>query len=133
MVSKNQDALTTKVVRQALALVDVRRNSFKFVVTNVTEELCTVKVVVAQTLFLASNGHASGRVRVDDAMSVVSHGVDRTVNDKAGQIHRIFRAVQDVAFQVNLHEIPGRDLRVVQSVWVDQEVRLRAWHTERDV
>src|SRR5688572_25887380 len=72
-------------------------------------------------------------MRVDHAVRIVAHGVDGAVNDKASQVYRVIGSVQDVALQIDFHQVPGGNLGVVQTVGVDEKMRLSAWNAEGDV
>ena len=72
-------------------------------------------------------------MRVDDAERVRHGGVDRAVDHEAGRIDRVVGVPDDLAVEVDLHQIRGGDFAVVQAERVDQEVMLRTRHAHRDV
>ena len=79
------------------------------------------------------DGHAGARVGVHDAVGVFPVLVDGAVDDEAGRIEGVFRRLDEVAVEIDLHQAGGGDLVVAQAVRVDEEVVLRPRHPHGDV
>ena len=113
-------------------------DAFEVVVGHHVMQLRRVKIVLRQAARAAGHGNAGRGVGVHHAMRAGYVGVDRAVDGEAGRVHMPGRVVQLVALQVDLEQIAGRHLAVVQTERVDQELRTavaadRFGQTQRDV
>ena len=55
------------------------------------------------------------------------------MDDEAGVVHRVLQLAHVVAVEVDLHQVRGGDLVVVQAERIDQEVRLVARHARGEM
>ncbi len=135
VVAQHQHFLVAKVRHQALLLAIVDGQALELVVRHLTGQLHRVLIDVQQAGGAGGNRLAGHGVGVHDAAHVVAGGVDRAVDDVAGAVHaRLTDIVADqVAVQIDLEQVGGRDLVVHQAEVVDQKMIVLARHAGGDV
>ena len=66
-------------------------------------------------------------------MGILPVLVDGAVDDEAGRVEAVLAGFDEVAFEVDLHQVGGGDLVVAQTVGVDQKMVIRSRHPQGDV
>ena len=64
-------------------------------------------------------------------MCAVDAPVQSGMHHKTGRVDAVRGTVQHLALQVDLHQVAGRDLAVVQAEWVDQKLLVVTAHAVR--
>ena len=63
-----------------------------------------------------------------DTLDIWARGMNGGVDNNPRRIYRVVGVFNYVAININLDQIRGFDLAVVQAEWVDQEMLFGPWH-----
>ena len=117
--------LSPRFFKQPAALVEIEAGALVVVIGELAVEGGGDHRDRQQPLLQRAHRHAGAGVGVHHHLVArrVGH-VDGRMDDEAGIVHRMLRLADIVAVEVDLHQVRGGDLVVVQAERVDQEVRL---------
>ena len=87
-----------------------------------------VEVVCAQSFLGTGHSHTGIGVCVGDTLDIWACGVNGGMDKNTRRIYRVVGVFNDTAININLDQIRGFDLAVVQAEWVDQEVLFGPWY-----
>jgi hypothetical protein len=65
---------------------------------------------------------------VGDTLDIWARGVNGGMDKNTRRIYRVVGVFDYIAMNINLNQIRGFDLAVVQAEWVDQEMLFGPWH-----
>ena len=133
VVAQDQRGLVAEVSDETRLLVVSQRRALEVVIPEAREHGDRMLREGQQARALGRHGHAVQGVGMEDALGVVSRGVDRAVNHEAGGVHGKRRVLHLVALQIDLDQAGRRDLVEEQPVRVDEELVGGARHPRRDV
>ena len=124
MVAQNHSRLAANALQHARAFLCMDGDALKVMVGHHAMQLGRVEVALRQAVLEASHRHTCCRVRVHDTVRPFKAAVQSSMHHKTSRIDLVGRAVQHLALHVDLDQIGGRDLAVVQAKRVDQKVFL---------
>ena len=133
VVAQDQDRFRAQALHQPRLLAGVGRDALEVVVCDLAIESCTVKVVVAQPFLLGRHRAPRGGMRVDDAVRVIARGVEGAVDYEARNVHRVPGTIHRLSGQVDLDQVGGGDLVVIEAVGIDEVAPFGADHPRGDV
>ena len=115
-----------EIGNQALAFVEVEGDTFIIVVGDVFAHDHGGLADRQQAFLLRGDGHALVCVEVHHDGRIFAGGVDGRVDGEAGGIDHRVGFLDDVAVQIDFDEGGGGNLLEEVTIWVDQEMMLRA-------
>ncbi len=133
VVAQDQDRLAAHGREHARAFLGVDGDALEVVVGDFPIKLGGIEIRHRQPALGAGHRQPGGGVRVHHAMRPVDLAVHGGMRRQARRIDRPLAVGEDVAVEIDLDEVGGGDLGVVQAERVDQQVLLRARHAQGDV
>ena len=134
MVAQHHHELVAEIGDKARTLIEIERDAFVVVIGEAVGKLQRPLIERQQPLLLAGNGDARDRVCVQDADRVMPRGMDRAVNREACRVDaEPHGVIDDVAVEVDRHQVGRRDFLETQAVGVDEEAVVPARKSHRDV
>jgi hypothetical protein len=86
--------------------------------------LGSIKIRLLQAALQTSHRHTCRGVGVHHAMRSGQAFVHRSMHCETRRVDRVGRTIEHAAMHIDLDQVAGRDLAVVQAKGVDQEVFL---------
>uniref|UniRef100_A0A6P4FFQ0 Glutamyl-tRNA(Gln) amidotransferase subunit A-like n=1 Tax=Drosophila rhopaloa TaxID=1041015 RepID=A0A6P4FFQ0_DRORH len=94
VVSEDENMFLSKTVKHARPLVIIERDAFEIMISDTTEKLCPIEIVVAETILFHRDSTDGIRVGVNDAVNVIPRAMNGTMQSKAGRIGFILSVTQ---------------------------------------
>ena len=134
MVAQDHHELVAEIGDKARTLIEIERDALVVVIGEAAGELQRPLIERQQALLLAGDGDARDRMRVQDADRVMPRGMDRAVTRETGRVDaEAHGVIDDVAVEVDRHQVGRRDFFETQAVGVDEEAVLPARKPGGDV
>ena len=134
VVTQDHDKLVAEIGNKPLPFVQIKRDAFIVVVGEAIRELHRPLIERQQTFRLAGDGDAGNGVCMKHAHGIVARRVDGAVDCKACRIDaESERIVDDVAVEINCHEVGCGDFLEAHAIGVDQETVVTSRKPHRNV
>ena len=122
VVAQDQRIVRAEILHDPLALIEIDRRPLIGVITDMAMEADAGLVEGQQPALHRRDRHPCARMRVQHAFHVGARLVDGAVDDVARFVDAVIGVglVQDVAFEIDLHEARRGDLAIEEPVEIDE-------------